>query len=200
MRVLIGCEESGVVRDAFRARGHNAWSCDLVESEDDTYHLQMDVRKAIELGGWDLIILHPDCSKMALSGNRWYGKGTEGHQERVEAVEWTVDLWELALENGRRVALENPTSVIFPVLRKFADVQYIQPYEYGHKESKKTGFALHNLPRLIPTQVFEKPKTLAEWNDWQKVWRMAPSPERKKMRSRTYEGIAAAIAEQWGNL
>jgi hypothetical protein len=165
MRVLVGCEESGVVRDAFRAKGHEAWSCDLIPSENNTYHLEMDVMEAIRLGPWDLIILHPECTHLALSGNRWYGRGTGGHHKRVEAVRWTARLWKLAKANAPRVALENPTSVIFPILKREVPVQYIQPYEYGHREKKKTGFALYNL-----------------------------------MRSRTYEGVAQAMCEQWGEL
>lgn len=201
MKVLVACEESGVVRDAFRARGHDAWSNDLAPSDDPEFHLQMDCMEAIKKGGWDLIIMHPPCDHLALSGNRWYGRGTEGHHKRVEAVKWTARLWRLAKANAPRVAMENPTSVIFPILKREVPVQYIQPYEYGHKETKKTGFALYNLPPLQPTEILDVPKAgTQEYLDWQKVWRMAPSPERKKMRSRTYTGVAQAMADQWGSI
>lgn len=201
MKVLIGCEESGVVRDAFRELGHDAWSCDLLPSDDMTYHLQGDVMRAIKHTDWDLIILHPPCTHLSLSGNRWYGRGTEGFSKRVEAVEWTARLWKLAKANAPRVALENPTSVIFPILKRECEVQYIQPHQFGHKEVKKTGFALHNLPPLVPTDELVVPTPGSEeMKEWEKVWRMGPSEERQRLRSRTYEGVGEAMAKQWSVL
>ena len=190
MDVLIGCEESGAVRDEFRAAGHNAWSCDLVPSRSSNeYHIQGDVKEAIKSRHWDLIILHPDCTKLACSGNRWYGKGTEGHSKRLEAIEWTIDLWELAKSKARFVALENPKGVLSKPMGK---PQYIHPWQYGHGETKETGLWLHNLPDLQPTNIVDGREN--------KVWKMAPGPNRKRDRSKTYSGIAKAFADQWGFL
>lgn len=200
MRVLVACEESGVVRRAFAERGHEAWSNDLIPSADNSpHHYQMDCMAAIRKGRWDLIIMHPPCTYLALSGNRWYGRGTAGYQKRVEAVKWTAQLWNLAMRHATSVALENPTSVIFPIMKRTHEVQFIQPWQFGHPESKRTGFALHNLPPLEPTNILDVPaKDSEEYKEWERVWRMAPSEERKKMRSRTYEGVAQAMAQQWG--
>jgi len=207
LNVLICCEESGIVRRAFRGRGHNAWSNDLIKSDDDSeYHLTMDCRTAIRNGnyytdgaGWDLIIMHPPCDALALSGNRWYGRGMRDHHKRLEAVDWTLDLWYLAINHAKHVALENPKSVIFPLLAKTNPVQWIQPYHFGHPEMKETGFALHNLPELSHVNPLTPPKPgTPEYIEWQKVWRMAPSDDRKKLRSRTYHMVADAMASQWG--
>ncbi len=127
---------------------------------------------------------------MAVSGNRWYGAGMPRHQERIDALIWTVELWEIAKRFSNHVALENPVSVIFKNLD--APVQYIQPWQFGHGETKKTGLALHNLPPLKPTRLV--------CGREQKVWKMGPSPTRKRDRSKTYDGIAQAIVEQWGPL
>lgn len=190
MLVLIGCEESGVMSNAFREELHEVWSCDLLPTRGNKYqHYQQDIIEVIPTRQWDLIILHPDCTAMAVSGNRWYGKGMPMHHKRQEAIEWTYTLWELAKKHGKRVALENPVSVIFNHL---ANVQYVQPWMFGHGETKKTGFALHNLPRLTPTRVVEGRE--------QRIWKMPPSATRKRDRSETYSGIARACAKQWGGL
>lgn len=188
MRVLVGCEESQVVTKAFRYRGHEAYSCDLLPTRGNPdWHYQADVMDIMPSRRWDLIILHPDCTAMAVSGNRWYGKGMPMHYKRIEAVNWTTYLWETAILYSDRVALENPVSVIFKYLD--AKIQYIQPHQFGHGETKKTGLALHNLPELIPTNHVDGRE--------QRVWKMAPSPTRKRDRSETYQGIADAFAEQW---
>lgn len=188
MRVLVGCEESQVVTNAFRDRGHDAFSCDLVETRGNPeWHIRKDVKEAVK-GDWDLIILHPDCTRLAVSGNRWYGKGMPKHNEREWAIEWTVDLWERAKNNAKKVVLENPVSVIFQHLD--SPIQYIQPWQFGHGETKKTGFALHGVGELIPTDIVAGRE--------QRVWKMAPSPNRKRDRSKTYQGIANAMAAQWG--
>jgi len=173
--------------------GHDAWSCDLKPCEGDARrHYQFDVMYAIELRGpWDFIGLHPDCTKMAVSGNRWYGRGTPGYDQRQAAVAWTVALWRTAIAGADHVYLENPVSVVFTELkRRGADVQYIQPWEHGHGETKRTGLALHGLNPLEPSNVVEGRE--------QRVFRMPPSETRKADRSRTYPGIAAAMASQWG--
>lgn len=192
MNVLIGCEESQVVTQAFRRRGHNAWSCDLLPTRGNPeWHIQGDVMEVIPEQRWGLIILHPDCTAMAVSGNRWYGSGMPKNPERLVAVDWTLRLWERAKLWAAHVALENPASVIFPRLKFLgANVQYVQPWQFGHGEVKKTGFALHNLPELKPTNIVEGRE--------ERVWRMAPGPTRKRDRSVTYQGIADAMADQWG--
>jgi len=189
-RALIGCEESGVLANAFRASGFEAYSCDLKPTRGNPdHHFQMDIKACItEVGSWDLIILHPDCTAMAVSGNRWYGKNMPMHAKRIAQVDWTVDLWHLATSKCRHVALENPVSVIFPNLD--APVCYVQPYEHGHGETKKTGFALHGLPPITPTNNVPGRE--------QRIWKMAPGPNRKRDRSETFTGIANAIVDQWG--
>jgi len=191
MRVLVGCEESQVVTKAFRERGHEAYSCDIQETRGNPeWHFQKDIMDAIKGVYWDLIILHPDCTAMAVSGNRWYGKGMPKNQERREAIEWTVKLCNHARFWSERTCLENPVSVIFPELN--AKTQYIQPWQFGHGETKKTGLALYNLPPLNPTNIVEGRE--------QRVWKMAPGPNRKRDRSVTFQGIADAMADQWGSL
>jgi len=186
MKILIGCEESGVVRDAFSNLGHDAYSCDLLE-RDHERHLCADVVEAIKSQSWDMLILHPPCTALAVSGNRWYGTGMPRNNERLSSIDWTMDLWYLALESSQRVALENPVGVL-PVKPS----QYIQPWQFGHGETKKTGLWLHGLPLLEPTNVVEGRE--------QRVWRMPPSSERQRLRSQTYIGIASAMAAQWGGL
>lgn len=200
-RILIGCEESGTLTNLFRAAGFEAYSCDLEPTRGNPdWHYQMDVKECIRNNGpWTLIISHPSCDALAVCGNRWYGKGMPRHQERIDAIEWTVDLWELAKRNSKRVALENPASVIFPILRKVgAVVQYVQPYQFGHMEQKKTGFAVHGLSKLVETDnVYEEMMKLPK-REREKVFHMAPGPNRKRDRSVTYSGIARAIVDQWG--
>jgi len=190
-KVLIGCEESGVLSSAFRRAGFDSWSCDLNPTRGDPdWHMRCDIMDAIPVNSWDLIILHPDCTALAVSGNRWYGKDMLYYYKRKDAIQWTVQLWMLANRYANRVALENPVSVIFKYLQ--APVCYVQPFEHGHGEQKKTGFALRNLPDLIPIHPVEGRE--------QKIWKMAPSPTRKRDRSVTYQGIADAIVSQWGVL
>ncbi len=152
MRILIGCEESGVMRRAFEAKGHDAWSNDLIPSRDNSpKHIQKDIMKAIvEDGPWDIIILHPDCTKLAVSGNSTYGYLMRKHDERLAAIEWTVKLWKLAIKHAKKgVALENPVGVL-PWNRMVKPV-YIHPWQFGHPEQKKTGLWLYNLPKLQET-------------------------------------------------
>jgi hypothetical protein len=191
-KVLIGCEESQVVTKAFRDRGHEAYSCDLVPTRGNPdWHIQGDIMDSLFTEGWDLIILHPDCTKLAVSGNRWYGKSMKYHDQRIEAINWTVKLWNLATRYCDRVVLEQPVSVVFKHLEA-RTVQYIQPWQFGHGETKKTGLALHGLPELIPTNIVDGRE--------QRIWKMAPGPNRKRDRSETFQGIADAMVDQWGNL
>lgn len=185
MRVLVGCEMSGTVRDAFAAMGHDAWSNDIVECVSGGNHLKMCVTEAIKNHGpWDFIGLHPECTCLAVSGNRWYGSGMPFNQKRIEAIEWTIKLWNLACSNAHRVYLENPVGVL-PI----KPTQYIHPWEHGHGETKKTGLILHNLPALKPSNIVDGREN--------RIWKMPPSEDRKMLRSLTYEGIAKAMADQW---
>ena len=189
MRVVIGCEESQVVCNAFRSAGHEAYSCDLIETRGNPdWHIQGDIMDNLE--GWDLIILHPVCTAMSLSGNRWYGKNMPRNQERIDAVEWTVNLWNKAVSKCDRVVMENPKSVLFPRLKKLgAVIQYIHPWQHGHGEQKETGLALHGLPLIEPTNIVDGRE--------QRIWKMPPGPNRKRDRSVTYQGIAEAFASQF---
>jgi site-specific DNA-cytosine methylase len=181
MKVLVACEYSGAVRDAFRARGHEAVSCDLLPSETPGPHYEGDVRDIIN-ANWDLMIAHPPCTHLAVSGARWF---KDKQQEQAEALEF-VRL--LLAADIPRIALENPVSIISSKVRK--PDQIIQPWQFGHGETKATCLWLKNLPRLRPTNIVEGREA--------RVHKMAPSPDRWKERSRTYAGIAAAMAEQWG--
>ena len=203
MRVLVACEYSAVVRDAFRSRGHDAWSCDLLPTEGDSFcHIEGDVVGALlHRRRWDLIIAHVPCTAMAVCGNRTYGKNGSKPEERQEALAWTTALWDTALDSADRVAFENGASVLFPALRaKGADVQYLHPWQHGHPEQKKTGLALHNLPRITPTNdVYEHMMTLPR-KERERIHFMSPSPDRGKERARFFQGIADAMAEQWGSI
>lgn len=186
MRVLVACETSGAVRRAFAARGHDAFSCDLLPSDDGSpQHIQGDCRPVIEQG-WGLIVAHPPCTHLAVSGNRWHA----GTQKRLDASRFVTDLADLMTCHANAWAIENPVGALSTLWRK--PDQYVQPWQFGHGETKKTGLWLHNLPPLRPSNVVDGRE--------QRVWRMGPSPERWKERSKTYAGIAEAMAEQWGSL
>ena len=194
MKVLIACEYSGVVREAFRKRGHDAWSCDLLPADDGSqYHFEGDCWPIIAQG-WDLIIMHPPCTALAVSGNAHYGTGKPKNHMRAEAIEWTLSLYDHAKQYAPRVAFENPVGVL-PV----KPTQYVQPYQFGHPESKKTGLWLHNLPPLTDTNTLPKPER-GYWDNQTPSGqnKLAPSADRWKIRSTTYQGIADAMAEQWG--
>lgn len=184
MRVLVGCEYSGRVREAFRKLGHDAFSCDLLESEDEShFHIQGDVLSLLT-DGWDLAIFHPPCTHLAVSGSRWF---KDKVKEQAEALIFVQMLMDAPIH---RIAIENPISVISSRIRK--PDQIIQPWQFGHGETKATCLWLKNLPKLTPTNVVEGRDA--------KVHRMPPGPDRWKNRSRTYLGIAEAMATQWSNL
>ena len=181
MKVLVACEFSGVVREAFRSRGHDAWSCDLLPSEVDGAHFQKDVRDVLDME-WDLMVAHPPCTHLAVSGARWF---KDKRQEQIDALDFVNAL---LLANVPRIALENPISIISSRICK--PDQIIQPWQFGHPETKATCLWLKGLPKLVPTNIVEGREA--------RVHRMAPGPDRWKERSRTLPGIAAAMAEQWG--
>lgn len=184
MKVLVACEFSGAVRRAFRARGHDAWSCDLLPAEDGGEHIQGSVvDHDIVKQGWDILVAFPDCTYLTVSANRWADAPW-----RMEARHWALafvrTLWALPIP---KKALENPIGVL-PTMWK-RPTQIIQPWQFGHPETKATCLWLDGLPPLIPTNVVEGREG--------RVWKEPPSPERWKNRSRTYQGVAEAMADQW---
>lgn len=198
MKVLIAYERSGVIREAFRALSIEAYSNDLEPTDiPSPYHLQCDARDAIAHKDhqWDLIIMHPMCTALAVSGNSTYAKGKEKHHLRLAAIKDTLEVFELAKKHCNRVAMENPVGVL-PI----KPTQYIQPWQFGHPESKKTGLWLHNLPELKETEnVYALFQALPK-NKQQRLHYLPPSKDRAKLRSQTFDGVAAAVALQWGIL
>tara|TARA_Y100000593_G_C4173300_1_gene268164 strand:+ start:88 stop:657 length:570 start_codon:yes stop_codon:yes gene_type:complete len=187
------------VRDVFTAQGHDAWSCDYLPSETPGNHLVCDVIYALGSQRWDLAILHPPCTALAVSGSAWYGQGRPKNDERELAVAWTCDLWFFAIAQVPMVCMENPVNVL-PIKAS----QYIQPWQFGHNASKKTGLWLHNLPPLIPTDILPPERYIGAAGRYGNQTdtgqnRESPGPDRWKKRSRTYQGIADAMAEQWGS-
>ena len=181
-RVLVGCEYSGRVRDAFRRRGFDAWSCDLLECEaDPAYHLQQPIETVLS-AGWDLAIFHPPCTHLAVSGSRHFHRK---RQQQAEALDFVRLLMAAPID---RWCIENPVSIISSAIRP--PDQIIQPWQFGHGETKATCLWLQNLPPLRPTQIVAGREP--------RIHMMPPGPNRWKERSRTYEGIAEAMASQWG--
>lgn len=181
MRVLVACEFSGVVRDAFIRAGHDAVSCDLLPTEQPGPHYQGDVMDIID-AGFDLMIAHPPCTHLAVSGARWFHLK---QREQADALRFVRDLMDAPIP---RIAIENPVSIISSRIRK--PDQIIQPWQFGHGETKKTCLWLKGLPPLVPTDVVDGREA--------RVHKMPPSPDRWKKRSTTYKGIAEAMAMQWG--
>ncbi len=182
MKVLIACEYSGIVRDAFIRRGHNAMSCDLLPTDSLGEHYQGDMFD-LDLDNYDLIIAHPPCTALCVNGNRYYA----GTQARLDAAEFVRRIWEIPV---KKLCIENPVGVINTILTDMPRPQYIQPWQFGHGETKKTGLWLRGLPPLKPTNIVEGRE--------QRIWKMPPSKDRSKLRSTTYSGIAEAMATQWG--
>lgn len=184
MRVLVACEYSGRVRDAFANLGHFAVSCDLLPSETEpvkgAIHYQGDVNKLIGLG-WDLMVAHPPCTHLAVSGARWFKDKKDEQKEALDFVKFLMDA------PIKHIAIENPISVISSKIRK--PDQIIQPWMFGHGETKSTCLWLKNLPNLVPTDIVSGRE--------QRVHKLPPGPDRWKERSRTYQDIADAMAEQW---
>lgn len=182
MRILLACEFSGVVRRAFRERGHQAWSCDLLDAEDGSqFHYKCDVRPLLR-AEWDLLIAHPPCTYLAVSGARWF---KDRRQEQEDAIAFVKALAAAPIE---RIAIENPISVLSTKWRR--PDQILQPWMFGHPETKATCLWLKNLPALKPTNIVE--------GRTPRVHYASPGPDRWKERSRTLAGIASAMATQWG--
>lgn len=196
MRVLIACEYSGRVREAFRALGHEAFSCDLLPSEDKSrFHIKGDALEIADMGWlikgeywlkpWDLMVAHPPCTHLSVSGARHFAaKRIDGRQQA--AVKFFLDLARLPIP---RIAIENPVCIMSSLWRE--PDQVIQPWQYGHGETKATCLWLKGLPHLVPTNIVPGRE--------QRIHLMSPGPNRWKERSRTFEGIASAMAAQWGN-
>lgn len=202
LNVLVACEYSGTVRDAFIRAGHNAMSCDLLATDVPGPHHQGDViayLESLQDDSLDLIIAHPECTKLCVSGNRHYGVGMPRHSERLKSAEWTEKFWELSKRKANGVVFENPVGVL-PKLTKMPKPQYVQPYEFGHMEQKKTGLFLHKLPPLVATNnVYSEMMRLPK-RERERIHYLPPSVDRWKIRSTTFKGIAQAMADQWGKL
>jgi hypothetical protein len=195
MKVLVACEYSGRVRDAFAARGHYALSCDLLPTEAPGNHYQGDVSALLHKDhNWDLLIAFPPCTYLASSGMHWTARGLRDPQLTEDALSFVQLLLSAPVE---RIALENPVGCISTRIRR--PNQYIHPWQFGHQESKKTCLWLKNLPLLEPTDVVQKPESGVWLNQTPSGQnKLGPSDERAKQRSLTYQGIANAMAEQWG--
>ena len=205
MKVLVACEESQEVCKAFRAKGHDAYSCDILPESGghSEWHIQGDVIPLLD-NGWDLIIAHPPCTYLTVTGNRWFNverygeKAIERQKLREEAIEFFL---RIANAKCDKIAIENPVGIISSVYRK--PDQIIQPYYFGDAFEKKTCLWLKGLPKLKPTNMVEPPprvkfasgKTMPEW--YSKCWHL-PAEQRSIMRSKTFPGFAKAMAEQWG--
>jgi len=206
VKVLVACELSGVVRDAFRAKGHDAWSCDLLPCDgDNTYHFQQDVTEIIYDDCWELLIAHPPCTYLSNSGSlRLYrgGKKVNGPDpDRWDKMVKAASFFRLFLCSGiPKICVENP--VIHGYAMEYIGKKYaqtIQPYQFGHPESKRTCLWLKGLPELKPTNILTKPEC-GYWDNQCPSGqnKLGPSPDRAKVRSQTYQGIGEAMANQWG--
>lgn len=191
MKVLIACEYSGIVREAFKARGHDAWSCDILPTEQPGQHIVNDVRNVLD-AGWNLMVAHPPCTHLASSGARWFAGKVE---EQRAALEFVRVLMNAPID---MIAIENPVGVISTRIRK--PDQIVQPYMFGDEATKTTCLWLKGLPELEATNMVDKGtrhvtksgRSLPSW------YNLPPSPDRGKKRSITFPGIAAAMAAQWG--
>jgi hypothetical protein len=211
LRALIGCEFSGRVREAMRRHGVDAYSCDLLDAEDDSdFHYRQDLLDVIygspEGEEWQLGIFHPDCTHHVVSGARWFREipcrpkpgvfyGPERYAARERDRAFVLELWGAPIP---RIAIENPIGTLGDVLG--APTQIVQPYYFGDQAIKTTCLWLKNLPPLVRTSDLEPPADPLERRKWQECWNEAPGPDRKKNRSRTYPGLAEAMAAQWGCL
>ena len=204
MKVLVGCEFSGIVRDAFLERGHDAISCDLLPTERPGPHYQGNVLDLLNVK-WDLIIMHPDCTCLCNAGNRHYGahtygEGTNhlGYIDRLTSAAWVRKLWFKCRLASKKVMFENPPGVL-SAMAGLPPAQYIQPYEHGHMEQKRTGlYKTSTLPDIEPTNWVYREMMQLPQREREAVFFMGPSETRWMDRARTYPGIARAWAEQWG--
>lgn len=204
MRVLVACEFSGTVRDAFTRLGHDAWSCDIVPSDKGGNHYQCDLFDVVGLG-WDLIIAHPPCTYLTVTGNRWFKpeykeRFPTREQDRIEAIDFFTRIYNL---NVPKICIENPIGIMSKILRK--PDQIIQPWQFGHQASKSTCLWLKGLPKLEPTSIVDRGefvtyKSGKRMTKWYADAASLPPKERAKVRNKTFQGIADAMANQWGTL
>ena len=185
MKVLVACEYSGAVRDAFIEKGHDAMSCDLLPTDSPGPHYQGDVRDVLDYP-WDMMIAFPPCTNLSVSGAKHFKEKRMDGRQQVGASFFKM----LSKADIPMIAIENPISVMSTLWRK--PDQIIQPWQFGHGETKSTCLRLKNLPKLVPTDIVEGRE--------QRIWKMGPSPDRWKERSKTFPGIAQAMADQWGSL
>jgi hypothetical protein len=204
-KILISCEESQTICKAFRNLGHEAYSNDIMDCSGGhpEWHLKMDAFEAVNHMEWDCMIGHPPCTYLTITGNKWFkpefkDRFPDRHQQREDAIKFFIDLYNV---NIPYVALENPVGVMSSRWRK--PNQYVQPYEYGDPHSKKTGLWLKGLPKLVPTKIVEPQFHIYKDGRRDPIWHVEtlklPADERSKARSKTFQGIADAIAQQWGN-
>lgn len=191
MNVLVACEYSGIVREAFNKMGHNAWSCDLLPTEIEGNHIQGDILHLLNDDDyWDLMIAHPPCTHLAVSGARWF---KDKKEEQKQAIEFFMALVNSTI---KKICVENPVSIMSTRYRK--PDQIIQPWQFGHDASKRTCLWLKNLPLLEPTEIIIKDIYANQTPSGQN--KLGPSPDRGKIRGKTYKGIAEAMANQWGGV
>jgi len=196
MKILIGCEESGRVREAFRGVGHDAWSCDLLPCTENPskYHIQDDLLKVIKSEKWDMIIAFPPCTHLAISGAKYFPeKIADGRQQA--AIDFVEQIWDA---DCPYIAIENPVGVLSTKSKLGKASQYIQPYWFGERQRKKTGLWLKGLPKLVPTDMVDISKVSEK--ELNKLYYLAPSPTRALERSKTFKQVALAMASQWGSL
>ncbi len=193
MKILLGCEESQTVCLAFRKLGHEAYSCDILPCSGNRpeWHLQMDIKEAITMRHWDFIGLHCPCTYTALCGNRWYWNSPL----RIEGIEFTKSCYDLAKSVCDKVYLEQPKTIMQKYIGKKSQV--IHPWMFGHKEYKETWLWIKGLPGLLPTSNVLKWMLADDRKKYEKIFRMPPGKDRQKLRSKTYRGIAEAMAAQW---
>lgn len=197
MRVLVACEFSGIVREAFRARGHDAWSCDLLDTEIPGQHIVGDVLKILS-EGWDLMIAHPPCTYLCSMGIWWNAKRPERWEKTYEALDFVKLLWGAPID---KIAIENPIGYLSNHFMK--PMEIINPWQYGHEANKPTCLWLKNLPPLLPTEIVGRGEFYTKSNGnrmskWSHITSGTRKEERAKIASRTFPGIAKAMAEQWG--
>ena len=191
MRVLVGCEYSGIVRDAFAVRGHDAWSCDILDSESEGNHIKGNVLDYLDMD-WQLAVFHPPCTHLSVSGARWFTEGKKPMKLREDALDFVQKLMNAPIDH---ICIENPVSVISSHIRQ-AD-QTINPYQFGHTEYKKTCLWLKNLPLLKETNNVLKETQQLPDNISKRIWYLGSGKGHE--RSKFYTGIASAMAEQWGD-
>ena len=193
MKLLVACEYSGTVREAFAKKGHDAWSCDLLPTDiPSDKHIQDDCLKVIASQKWDLIIGHPPCTYLTVSNSKNWAK-LQANGKQQAAIDFVLAIWDAECP---RICIENPVGALSTRSRMGKPTQYVQPYEFGHAEQKKTGFWLKGLPKLKGTKYIDV-SGLPD-KERQRLHWLPPSKDRWKLRSKTYQGIADAMADQWG--